>query len=63
MPADTYRCEACGKTYAQDPDHDAQAEAEAAFSPAELKDAGIVCDDCWHAMRDAIPELDARYLR
>lgn len=56
-----FTCDACGITYKIEPGWDAEVEAAEAFTPEELEDQAVVCDDCWHAMRRDIPELDARY--
>jgi hypothetical protein len=62
MSGATFVCESCGGTFEKGrPDEDAWAEALAAFTPAELEDAAVVCDDCWKAMRADMPELDERY--
>lgn len=58
----TFTCAACGGVYvALATDEEVAAEAAAAFSPDELVDAASVCDDCWHSMRAAMPDFDARY--
>ncbi len=57
----TYRCEACGDTFTLQEGWDPMAEASAVFRPEELADAAHVCDDCWRAMRAAMPDMDARY--
>lgn len=60
--SDTYVCGACGGTFAKGwTDEEAAAEAGSAFSPAELDDAAIVCDDCWQKMRATMGDLDTRY--
>jgi len=61
MSERTYCCAACGEEFEFEEGWDPQAEAESAFTPAELADSVTVCDDCWKAMRAAIPEMDARY--
>jgi len=62
--SDSYYCEACGGVFTKGwTDEEAMAEANAAFIVAELKDAATVCDPCWHQMRAAMPDLDARYSR
>lgn len=60
--ATEYRYDACGEAFISGwSDEEAKAEAEATFTPAELVDAAIVCEDCWQAMRKAMPDMDARY--
>ena len=52
----------CGETLQNAwTEEEAVAEANAAFTPDELVDAALVCDDCWQNMRYAVPELDQRY--
>jgi hypothetical protein len=57
----SYTCEACGNNYVDDDVEQAVGEATAVFRPDELVDVARVCDDCWRRMRDAMPDLDARY--
>jgi hypothetical protein len=54
-------CDHCGGMFELDPEHDPKAEAEAVFRPEELDGAAVLCEECWQAMRAAIPDLDARY--
>jgi len=64
MGPGTFTCGACGGTFPRGwTDEEAAAEALAAFSPGELltEAVGVVCDDCWQAMRREMPDLDARY--
>lgn len=64
-PHGTFTCDNCHHTFDQAwSDEDAAAEAETAgFTSAELADPAVVCDDCWQAMRAAMPDLDAMYRR
>lgn len=56
-----YVCAVCGGTYV-DTDSDAtDIEALTTFTPAELEHTSILCDTCWHELRERVPELDARY--
>jgi hypothetical protein len=56
-----YVCSICGLTFIDtDPDA-ALDEALETFTPAELNGAHIICDDCWLAVRERVPALDARY--
>ena len=44
----TYTCAQCGETFKSEwSDEEAQAEARANFSPEELADTAVVCDDCY----------------
>lgn len=56
-----YACDSCGETYREDCADALELEAAEAFTPEELHDSRIVCDDCWQALRAANPALDARY--
>jgi hypothetical protein len=58
-----FTCDNCRRTFGQErSDQDAEAEARTAgFTEAELADPAVVCDDCWQAMRAAMPDLDDRY--
>jgi hypothetical protein len=60
--SDTYTCAHCGGTFVKGwTDEEANAEAAEAFAPSELEDVALVCEDCWQAMRAAMPDFDARY--
>lgn len=58
-----YKCESCGGAFTEPESADAEAVAEAAatFRPEELADSARVCDPCWRAMREAMPDFDVRY--
>lgn len=61
MPEQTYVCASCKGVFV-DPDFDvALDEATRTFEQAELRNADVVCDDCWRQMREQMPDLDARY--
>lgn len=61
MTADTFTCARCGRTFDKDwSDEEARAEAEAAFSAAELEETSDVCDDCHKALMAAMPRLRAQ---
>ena len=58
----TFVCTGCGHTFDRvRTDEDVAGEAAAVFTSGELADVATVCDDCWRAMREAMPDLDARY--
>lgn len=60
--SDTFTCAACGGEFNRlTPEAEARAEAEATFRPEEIADPAEVCEDCWRAMREQMPDLDARY--
>lgn len=47
----TYTCAVCKGTFESDwTDEEADAEALEKFTPEELKDRVVVCDDCYRAM-------------
>ena len=58
-----YTCDSCRQTFVDDEPELAAVEAEETFTPEELADVAVVCDDCWNAMRVAMPDFDARYAR
>lgn len=60
-PDGMFCCDHCAGMFELDPEHDAQAEADTVFRPEELDGAAMLCEDCWQAMRAAMPHLDARY--
>lgn len=57
----SYDCDNCESAFLIPPDWDPEVEAAAAFTATELTDRAVVCDDCWRAMRAAMPDLDERY--
>ena len=58
--SDTFTCANCGETFPKGwSDEEAQAEAEAIFTPAELAATDIVCDDCFKLAMEALPRLRA----
>jgi hypothetical protein len=60
---DRFTCDVCGRVYPKAwSDQESAAEAAAVFDPAELADAGTVCDPCWQRMRASMPDFDARYV-
>lgn len=59
-----WRCDACGGIFARAwTQEEAEAEAAKVFRPEEIdmENRAEVCDVCWTAMRQAMPDLDARY--
>lgn len=59
----SFECDSCEGVLLR-PDGDAEAaeaEAAAAFTPSELTSRAVICDDCWRAMRAAMPDFDQRY--
>lgn len=62
MTAGTYTCQGCGGVFEHGWSYEeAQAEAKATFTAEELAHTAVVCEDCWQAMRRAMPDFDARY--
>jgi hypothetical protein len=56
----TYTCDLCGQTYEKAwTDEEALAEAEDNFSPAELEDTAVVCDDCYRKFMPELPRTRA----
>jgi len=51
---ETCTCARCGKDFVSEwSDEDALAEAQANFSPEELADTAVVCDDCYELLIEA----------
>jgi hypothetical protein len=56
-----YICAVCSGEFVDDDFDQALDEAAATFTGPELRDADVVCDDCWREMRERMPHFDARY--
>jgi hypothetical protein len=51
VTARTYICDRCGKVFESGwSEEEAHAEAEAAFTPAELAETAVVCDGCYQLL-------------
>lgn len=53
VPEGSYRCANCSGVFEFDPkwsDEDARQEAAGLFTPNELVNAAVVCDDCYRRM-------------
>jgi hypothetical protein len=61
---DEFRCAVCKGTFPKAwSDEEAMSEAEAAFTPEEMAEVDLVCEDCWEAMKADMPDFAARYGR
>jgi hypothetical protein len=59
--AATFTCALCGGTFEKGwSEEEELAEAAASFSPAELEDAAVLCDDCYQPFAAALPGIRAQ---
>ncbi len=55
-----FTCARCGETFEKAwTDEEAAAEAAGLFSPVELEDVAVICDDCFCEFAPHIPRLRA----
>lgn len=60
MSTDTFTCARCGGTWEKiRTDEEAMAEARGLWSPAELEDTAVICDDCFKEFMPHVPRIRA----
>jgi hypothetical protein len=60
--SNSFTCEQCKGVFIKgQTDEESMEEANKAFTPEELADTVVVCDECWKLLLEAIPELKSRY--
>ncbi len=59
-----FTCDRCGGVFEKGwTDDDALAEARDLFSPAELENPAVVCDDCWQEFMPNVAWIRAQLYR